>query len=279
MRQALARCARFGHQRAELGGRLPVGKVPAVRRDALLDGVRVGPGGQHLRVVVALQRQDAHVAQRRVRLRRDDAGVRQVAHRVAIGGVFDTEAERRGGIVAGGEGDDAHARGLDGAGAGCTRRRILPGGGSVRCRTMLGAGNCRVRGRVIESSVRHTLAARRSASRRQLADVERLGHLRQRAAVRRARARREHRRHVADLRQPAQHHAKALHVVAVLVRHEHGLDAAGVEAGLVAAVEEVALADAAVDQHAGAGGGVLDHRGVPRASAGQYVQCEHVDPP
>ena len=68
-------------------------------------------------------------------------------------------------------------------------------------------------------------------------------------------------------------------MVAVLVRYEHGLDAAGVEAGLVAAVEEVALADAAVDQHAGAGGGVLDHRGVSRASAGQYVQCEHPEPP
>ena len=55
--------------------------------------------------------------------------------------------------MAGGEGDDAHARGLDGAGAGRMRRRAIEGGA------------CRIP------------VARRSASRRQLADVERFGHL------------------------------------------------------------------------------------------------------
>lgn len=67
-------------------------------------------------------------------------------------------------------------------------------------------------------------------------------------------------------------------MVAVLVRHESGLNARRVESGLVAAGKEVAFADAAVNEHARACDNVFHHGGVSRASAGQYVQCKHANP-
>ena len=74
-------------------------------------------------------------------------------------------------------------------------------------------------------------------------------------------------------------HADAFGVVAVLVRDQHGIELGGVEACFVAAGEEVALADAAVDQHAASGGGVFDDGGIAAASAGKDMELKHEDVP
>ena len=56
-----------------------------------------------------------------------------------------------------------------------------------------------------------------------------------------------------------------------LVGDEHGVDSGGVEARLVASLEEIALADSAVDKHSLACCSVFDDGGVAFASA-----CEHM---
>ena len=57
----------------------------------------------------------------------------------------------------------------------------------------------------------------------------------------------------------------------MLVGDEHGVDSGGVEARLVASLEEIALADSAVDKHARACCGVFNDGSVAFASA-----CEHM---
>lgn len=89
---------------------------------------------------------------------------------------------------------------------------------------------------------------------------------------------RVHGRLDALLRQAAQHHAEALRVVGVVVRHEDGREPRRIEPGLVAAREEVALADAAVHEHARARGRVLHHGRVAAAAAGQHVQAQRARP-
>ncbi len=57
----------------------------------------------------------------------------------------------------------------------------------------------------------------------------------------------------------------------MLVGDEHGADSGGVEARLVASLEEIALADSAIDEHPRACCGVFNDGSVAFASA-----CEHM---
>ena len=63
-------------------------------------------------------------------------------------------------------------------------------------------------------------------------------------------------------------------MVGMVVRDEDGLEVRRIEPGLVATREEIALADAAIHEHALARGGILDYGRVAAASAGQHVQCK-----
>ena len=74
-----------------------------------------------------------------------------------------------------------------------------------------------------------------------------------------------------QLRQPAQYHAQAFRVVAVLVRNNHGLYTRGVKARLVAARQKITLANSAINKHARARRGVFDDGGIAFAAA-----CEHM---
>lgn len=74
-----------------------------------------------------------------------------------------------------------------------------------------------------------------------------------------------------QLRQPAQYHAQAFRVVAVLVRNNHSLYTRGVKARLVAARQKITLANSAINKHARARFGVFDNGGVSLAAA-----CKHM---
>lgn len=60
-------------------------------------------------------------------------------------------------------------------------------------------------------------------------------------------------------------------MVPVLVGDEYGFEPRGVEARFVAAFEEIALANSAVNKHARARRGIFDNGGIAFAAA-----CEHM---
>ena len=74
-----------------------------------------------------------------------------------------------------------------------------------------------------------------------------------------------------EFRQTAQHHAQAFGVVPVFMGDEYGFEPRGVEACFVAAFEEIALANSAVNKHARACRGIFDNGGIAFAAA-----CEHM---
>ena len=86
---------------------------------------------------------------------------------------------------------------------------------------------------------------------------------------------RVHRRTHAGFRQAPQHHAEALHVVAVVVGDNDGGQARQVEAAGGGPIEELPLADAAIHEHALPGAPVLHNGRIAAAPAGQHVQLQH----
>ena len=74
-----------------------------------------------------------------------------------------------------------------------------------------------------------------------------------------------------EFRQATQHYAQAFGVVSVFMGDEYGLESRRVEACFVAAFEEIALANSAVNKHARARRGIFDNGGIAFAAA-----CEHM---
>ena len=75
----------IAQKRGQLIGRLCVRKVSAVGRDALLDHIRIRSALEHPGIVVAFQRQKAHVLERIVGGGRDDARIRHEPRRTRCG--------------------------------------------------------------------------------------------------------------------------------------------------------------------------------------------------
>ena len=83
-----------------------------------------------------------------------------------------------------------------------------------------------------------------------------------------------HRRLDALLRQAPEHHTNALGVIGVVVRDENSRKLGRIEARLVAAGKEIALADTAVHKHARTRDGVFHDGRIAAAAAGQHVQAQ-----
>ena len=99
---------RVAQQRLQLVCGLHVRQVARIRAHAPLHRIRVGPVFEHLHIVVALQCEDAHIAQRLVGLAGDDTRVGHEPYRVSVG--LDPEPARRCRVVRRAEGVHLHAR-------------------------------------------------------------------------------------------------------------------------------------------------------------------------
>ncbi len=72
----------LAHEGGQGLGGLRVGEVPAVGGDAVLQVARIGAAAEHLRVVIALEREDARIRQQLHGARRQHARIGGVADRV-----------------------------------------------------------------------------------------------------------------------------------------------------------------------------------------------------